>query len=236
MNKLQLLQAIDKRAMKAAELYDDNDTEGRRIAYESRLNVEFRNLDRVMKLMPRLDALLEKNNISTKLEKLDENLFWITLRPSDDHKDRFEEFKNYCEKYYLTRQMFVSYTYVWEQKGEIMNDVGKGYHIHILATLTKTTQKHHLIRNTKSTFNKFLMGECPDAFVEIRKVDTLIYKSNLLHYISGVKLVKASDEIDKSKAVAIDIEFRKKYKLEAFYSNDAPIQDQLRGIILDNNI
>lgn len=230
MNKLQLLNSIHRRATKYADGFDD--CMDKQLLYDLAIKNEFIQLDKVMKLMPRLDELLAKNNICVKSEKIDENLYWITLRPSTDHAERFAEFKIYVEKNYLSRAMFLSTTYVWEQKGENIETMGTGFHIHILASLTKHTDKYHLLRNTKSTFNKFLRGECPDAFVEIKKVDTLLYKNNLLYYISGMK--KSTDEVNKEPAVLIDIPFRAKYNLETFYTTDASIQDQLFGIIKDN--
>lgn len=236
MNKLQLLAAVEKKAYTFKhECINLHERAGKTITkdeaeffYNQKIDSEFARLERVMLLVPRLDALLVKHNIATPLEKLTENLLWITIRPSTEHKDRFLEFKKYCEEKYFTRQMFLSITYVFEQKGENIETLGHGYHCHILAHLTPNVQKHHCLRNTKSTFTKFLKGECPDAFVEIKKVDTVLYKANLLHYISGLK-----SDIDKFKAVEMDKLFREKYNLETFYSNDASFQDQLRGIKLD---
>lgn len=212
------------------DLFEQCDTEFTKeisdMFYNTKIDQEFKLLEKVMLLVPRLDALLEKHNICAPLEKIDKNLYWITIRPSDEHRYRFLEFKKYCEEKYFNRQMFLSTTYVWEQKGENVDELGRGYHCHILAHLTSNVLKHHCIRNTKSTFNKFLNGECPDAFVEVKKVDSPVYLANLLHYMSGVK-----SDIDKAKAVEMDAIFRKKYHLEEFYSNDAPIQDQIRGIL-----
>lgn len=219
---------MHRRATRRVEKMIDDDVIDLKLEYDLAIRVEFLELEKVMKLMPKLDELLQKHNISTKLEKLDENLFWITLRPSDDHKHRFSEFMLFTKQKYLDRQMFLSKTWVWEQKGEDMDNLGKGYHIHILATLTKTTNKGHLLRNTKSTFSKFLGGDVPDAFVEIKKVDNQIYKNNLLHYISGVKV--STEEVNKERAVEMDAHFRARYNLEDFYTDDATIQDQLSGI------
>jgi hypothetical protein len=240
MNKLQLLKSVVVKAEKAklnawraAECAGQSlSKEEEEAIYEANVKIELQTLEKAMLLMPRLDALLEKHNISQTLEKVKENLYWITLRPSDEHKDRFLEFKKYCEEKYFTRQMFVSCTWVWEQKGEDMNTMGRGYHVHILAQLTTSTEKGHCIRNTKSTFNKFLNGDCPDAFVDVKKVSTILMKANLLHYMAGIK--NSTAEVNKEASCKMDTVFRNHYELQDVYSNDAPIQDQIRGIILDS--
>lgn len=161
-------------------------------------------------LVPMLE---EEGAIKPKIKKLDGNFLFITLRPSDEHKERFSEFRHIVEKDYLKRRMFINGTYCWEQKGENEADLGKGYHIHILALCRAGLMKTQCIKDTKSTFKKFLKGDVPEAFVEVKYVrDTDDYKK-IETYMKGFK----ADE-EKQNAVSLDPLFRKSYGLAELYT------------------
>lgn len=84
--------------------------------------------------------------------------FMITIRP-DETKTNFETFKHDIEEF-LNRKMF---TYIhaasFEQKGECEEDLGKGFHVHIVAATT-CRSKGEVLRNTTSTFAKYVAPQC----------------------------------------------------------------------------
>lgn len=221
MNQLTVLDRIARKAMKEA-LKDYNKLssypdllQGRTFEsfYNSEVDKEFRNLERGLQLKPRLDELLNKYGITTKKpEKLSENYFWITLRPGDEHRNRFTDFKHLVLTKYLTRNCFISYRYAWEQKGETPETMGHGYHIHILAHCPNYLMKTQLIKDTKSTFKKFCNGDVPDAFVQIEYIRTNDHFNNIRAYIMGYKTDSWKDE-----ACAMDKPWREKYGLDDLY-------------------
>lgn len=183
--------------------------------YEQYLDEEFRLLEKGLQLKPRLDELLIKYNMANaKPENLSKNYLWITLRPADIHVDRFNDFKHIVLTQYLTRNMFINYKYAWEQKGETPDEIGKGYHIHILAHCPNYLKGTQLKKDTKSTFNKFCNGEVHDAFVDYKYVRTKDDFFSKRAYMMGYK----SDDW-KDPACAMDIPWRKKYNLDNLYGD-----------------
>lgn len=222
MNQLTILDRIDRKAMtRALKDFVPLEEEYKRLGvtlddlYERAVASEFNALERALKLKPKLDELLTKYNITTqKPAKLSKNLFWITLRPSDEHSHRFAEFKTIVTNNYLTRSCFNSYKYAWEQKGETPDTMGKGYHIHILAQCPNYLMKTQLIKDTKSTFKKFCNGDVPEAFIQVEYVRTYEHLNNIRAYMSGIK----SDEW-KEPACELDKPWRKKYNLDDLYGD-----------------
>ncbi len=180
---------------------------------DTKMQIELNYLDNALKYANQFDEILERNGICKANPKLlKDNYFFITIRPGDEHKHRFSEFKHLITTKYLTRSMFTSYRYAYEQKGETTEDIGKGYHIHIIAHCPNYLKKTQLIKDTKSTFNKFCNGEVPDAFVQVDYVKTLDHYNNIHAYMSGYK---ADDW--KDKACAMDKPWREKLGLEDSY-------------------
>lgn len=160
-------------------------------------------------------SILEETGMMSKQStKISGNWMWITLRPADEHKHRFADFRNLVENTYLNRAMFLDKIWVWEQKGETPETIGKGYHVHILANMRKGLMKTQAIKDTKSTFNKWLNGEVPDAFVEIEYVRSEDHYNNICAYIQGYK----KDDW-KEPACILDPEWRTSKGLKNIYGD-----------------
>jgi len=147
----------------------------------------------------------------TRMEILD-NWFSIALQPSRDFKDNFDEFRDIVQNKYIKRKMFLGARYCFEQKGENADDIGIGYHVHILASCRYGLAKTQIIKDTKSTFNKFLKGEFPAAFCEVEYIRTLGHFQNVFDYMSDIKIDK-----NKSPASIVDRLFRKQFNLDDIY-------------------
>lgn len=222
MNQLTVLDRIARKAMKSAlKQYAPLEQEYEKLGvtvddlYNQAVEAEFRNLERGLQLKPKLDELLIKYNITTgKPEMLKDNFMFITLRPADVHRDRFNDFKHIVLTEYLPRKMFIEYKYAWEQKGETPDEMGHGYHIHILARCPNYLKGTQLKKDTKSTFNKFNNGEVHDAFVSYKYVKTKEYFYSIRAYMMGYK----SDDW-KDPACAMDKPWREKYGLDDLYGD-----------------
>lgn len=161
----------------------------------------------------------EVNKPSTKIAG---KWFFITLRPSNEHEHRFVDFKPMVFKY-LERTMFINWMLAFEQKGKNNDEIGKGYHVHIIAECAKWCTKKKMINDTKRTWDKWLNGNVPDAFVQIDKIETEQEKKIKELYITGHK----SDQ-HKQEAIATDIIWRSNVGLQPTYCSPA-YQVQERG-------
>lgn len=83
--------------------------------------------------------------------------FFITIRP-DTTKTKFHDFYNLVRNY-IERKMFINYKLSFEQKGTCEEDLGKGFHVHIVAETT-CRSKGEVLRNTISTFGKCTAANC----------------------------------------------------------------------------
>lgn len=223
MNRLTILDRIHKHAEKATEKawtasYAEMATKmglSREDIYNKYINEEFKKLESALKLNERLENLLTQYNITKgKEEKLEGNYFWITLRPGPEHLHRFNDFKHLVDTKYITRSCFLSFILSWEQKGETEETMGEGYHCHILALTPNWLKKTQLIKDTKSTFNKFLNGFVPEAFVQVEYVRTVEHFHNINAYLRGYK----ADGF-KETASTLDIPWRKQLGLNNTYGD-----------------
>lgn len=217
MNVLTIANAIHKRASKRTSDEEDAWTPQQwKEIYERQVQSELYNLEQACKLVPRIEAILDKYNIRKTKEKITGNWFWITLRPSDEHRNRFKDFRYICERDYIPRKMFLNGSYCWEQKGETIDDIGKGYHLHMLINCRTGLMKPQVIKDTKSTFKKFFNGDVPDAFVQVDYVRTEADYNRMDMYMDGAK----TDDW-KDPACAMDIPWRESLGLISRYQVQA---------------
>lgn len=195
--------------------------------YQSMFDKEVKNLDNDLTSAFKTNGLVDvltKHGFPIKKDsqKLTGKWFFITLRPATEHEHRFVEFKAMVFKY-LERTMFINWKLSFEQKGETTEEMGKGYHVHIIADCATWCTKKKMIKDTKRSWDKWLNGYVPDAFVQIDKMETTTDKLVKELYITGHKKEK-----HKEKAIAIDEQWRSKEGLRPTYSSPA-YQDQERG-------
>lgn len=118
--------------------------------------------------------------------------YMITIRPADG-SITFEKFKSDVMKFV---QPLLNYELAFEQKGECTEDLGKGFHVHII--MKGTTEQHYpskLLRNAQKEF-KYVAAHCI-------QVDTLRNLDKAREYIRG----KKNDE-KKMRAVEFDKQWR----------------------------
>lgn len=85
-----------------------------------------------------------------------EHWYLITIRP-DDTKCTFVEFKD-CVHNLLARKCFLDYVMVFEQKSTSHEDLGRGFHSHILAKMRQRS-KGEVLRDVSSTFAQMISRE-----------------------------------------------------------------------------
>ncbi len=105
------------------------------------------------------------------------------------------------------------YHYSIEQRGDTVETMGKGMHIHILIKDLRK-RRSHIIRELASTFN------IKKNFIDVRQSNKAGLYEIRKNYIMGVKTQ------DKMKKVAIDRIFRQKNNLRQYYTNGEASHEQ----------
>lgn len=187
--------------------------------YESTWAILEQSLDRGLTMGARpngIKDILAKHgfgmNIKAKETKIDGKWWFITFKPSPDHKDRFSDFMTVCMTY-LRRDFIKQWTACFEQNGENENELGKGYHIHILCEINIGFAT--LKRNTTSTWHKFFKDDVPNAFHDYVEIKTIEQAHVRLSYMNGHK-----KEEYKQAAIPFNAIWRKKHCLKDIYESD----------------
>lgn len=160
------------------------------------------------------NTLYEKYNYNSKLEivstrkvvKQYTHLF-ITINPPPTLK--LDIFINTINKT-LSKNWIEGYIYVIEQRGENLEDLGKGFHTHILIKLIQHKKQSEINREIKNTWKKILDID-NYHILNIKFIDDAeqIRKQG---YILGEK----SEEIKHLKQ-KMDIEYRLNNNLQKYY-------------------
>lgn len=215
-----------KAAKKAHDTYRDNphltadDVDRAAIGvFRSKLN------DKAETIEMLCDALEDPNNrycnamhrlaeiISNKSSTLsNKQSYMITIRP-DDSKVDFIDFQRYVE-YFVQRKCFIDYQYSFEQKGIEPMDIGKGFHVHIVANM-KQRSKSEVLRDTLSSWKEWIdkgliASNCIDVITTKNK-DALV-ENYLLEY--------KSDDGHKEVTRSWDELWRTGMSLKRLYSSD----------------
>lgn len=138
------------------------------------------------------------------------NWFFITIRP-DVTKITFEEFKIIVLEKYLKRKCFKEFTLSFEQKGTDLDTIGNGFHCHIVAD-ADWRSKGEALRDTKSTFNKWVAPNCIEIKTT-RNPDDIIDKYMIAY---------ESDDGHKEVTKEWDKLWRQKLGLQEIYRKSDP--------------
>lgn len=157
------------------------------------------------------DILPLMKDINDEKKKKDEettksDYVFITVNPkSTVPLNEFQKLVNKSvEKSFIKKSL-----HVIEQRGENMDELGKGFHAHIL--INKGDYRlSHLRREFARTFNKVCDTDLHQCFnIQICKKSDLKKRQN---YMIGVK-----DDEAKHKKQLMDKEFRKKFLIRDYY-------------------
>lgn len=137
--------------------------------------------------------------------------FFITIRP----KDASIDFPTFMKKVqtFVNRACFIEYSYSFEQKGENMDELGRGFHVHIVARM-KQKSKGQVIRDTLSTFKDICEPQCVD--VKICKNPDSVIEGYLLNY--------ESEDGHKIATKQWDDAWREREGIAALYKSGSPIE------------
>ena len=146
----------------------------------------------------RLIKYAEKLHSLSKADKTNVKWFMVTVRPKYEDVS-FEVFKNDVE-FYVNELPFIDLEYCFEQKGESLDDIGKGFHVHIIfSTEKKNYWQSHILRDIKRNkygFLKYTKANCI-------QVDNIVCLQRAQEYIRGSK-----NDVSKELSCSFDEEWR----------------------------
>lgn len=148
--------------------------------------------------------------------------YFLTINPNPDIT--LQDFLKTINKA-LNKVWITSYIYVIEQRGETLDDVGKGFHLH---AIFKKNIKHCKVVSGLSNSFKKMCDTSNYHFFNIKNIDEN-EKDRKMEYILG----KKADE-EKHKKQQMDIIFRQNNNLKSYYIlnmlEDAPKNEENEDI------
>jgi len=129
---------------------------------------------------------------------------WITISPKECVG--LSLFRKKIEKL-ASRKMFLSHTYVYEQRGDSMDTLGKGLHAHMLCKRNLDYKPNKIVRNVLNTTKSIADSKAVD--IQFVGED---FRKDKVEYMLGKKTGAG-----KEKKQDFDKIFRKKNNLKAFY-------------------
>lgn len=157
--------------------------------------------------------LLELEKISEEmLRKLKKNVvkkeklysFLVTVNANSTAP--FLTLKRLVEKV-MTKKWVSEAVYNFEQRSEQVSEFS-GFHSHMLLKLDRRKAKSDIIREVHSTCKSI----CTKNAVNVKYIKSISDFNRAEKYIQGIK-----SDGDKFAKMAVDVEFRKHYDLQAYY-------------------
>lgn len=154
---------------------------------------------------------LEKQKIELKKQtakKHNNGYLWITINPKPEVT--LGEFINFVNKI-TTKTCFTECKWAYEQRGITEADMGKGFHVHILAKRNLNYKPIKCKQNIKQSCKKIVGNIHNENQLNIQVIGDDFAKDKIV-YITEVKTGEGKD-----KKQAMDIPWRKKNNLDVYY-------------------
>jgi len=118
-----------------------------------------------------------------------------------------------CMNKIISKKWFIEYSYTIEQRGESLDELGKGLHVHLLFNRNQK-RPSECVRECYNTFSKYTGITFTIFNQKCCKFYPLEYYQDKIQYMSGEKW-----EQDKMKKVEMDKEFRRINDIKVLYTN-----------------
>lgn len=151
----------------------------------------------------RYDYLIKQEEIKNKTKYI-----FLTINPNA--QITLLEFIKTIEKM-MTKSWITNYLYVIEQRGETLDELGKGFHFHLILEKPQAKSYQHMIRELSNTANK-VCDTSNFHFFNIKNISEE-EKERKIIYLTGIKADAA-----KHKKQEMDIIFRKNNNLLSYYN------------------
>lgn len=157
-------------------------------------------------------------NVNKRNHKKPYTHLFITINPPPSYN--LKDFLNTIQKT-IKKNWIEGYLYVIEQRGENEEELGKGFHTHILIKLIDHKRRSQIDREIKNTWKKILDVD-NYHILNIKYIDDDEQKRKQKYMLS-----LKSEEIKHLKQ-KYDIIFRQKNNLQKFYFLDYNIEPDLQ--------
>lgn len=173
-------------------------------AYKSALNSSINEFEEILDIAKRLHDVY--------INTLKDKWYFITIRP-DETKCDFQTFYKTVKKF-IKRKCILEFTLSFEQKGIEDEDLGKGFHCHIVAS-TRHRSKGECLRDSLSSFSGIAAQNCIDVKPTLNPSD--IIDKYLTQY--------DADDGHKILTKDADYKWRLKYGLKPLYTSIDDLDD-----------
>jgi len=116
-----------------------------------------------------------------------------------------------CMEKLMSKTWITKYIYVFEQRGETIEEAGKGFHFHAIIEKPSNKSYQHMIRELSSSANK-VCDTSNYHFYNLKNIDENEMQRKL-KYITEMKA-----DIAKHLKQEMDIIFRKNNNLKSYYN------------------
>jgi len=145
-----------------------------------------------------------------KLEEIRQNSKYIFLTINPNSQIILTDFINKINKM-MSKKWITNYLYVYEQRGETLEELGKGFHFHLILEKPKTKPYNHLVRELANSANS-VCDTSNFHFFNLKSISEEECQRKIL-YITASKA-----DVEKHKKQEMDIIFRQKFNLKSFYN------------------
>lgn len=212
------LNKVTKRADKAAQKYaaqmESSGVMTYKEAFDQMFEQECKSALREIRLMKRMKDVIQ-DEFAELLEikqTPSKQAYMITIRP-DDTKADFFEFKELVEQF-VSRKCFIEYQYSFEQKGTEPMNLGKGFHVHIVANM-KQRSKSEVLRDTLSSWKSWI----DQGLIAANCIDVITTKNGEA-LVNDYLLEYKSDDGHKAVTQSYDELWRSGMSLQRLYKSE----------------
>lgn len=153
--------------------------------------------------------------------------FFLTIRPKDELN--IIPFLSFTRKLF-TKKLWKDYHIVFEQKGETINELGKGKHFHAIIDLSCPTKgKSFHIREIFNLVKKMNLEDfIPNNAIDLRKISDKKNLEMTENYINTKEFLKGNNK--KQTSWSFDNLWRNQNNIAEFYNKDIEISPILTSL------
>lgn len=179
------------------------------------LEYELGSIDPVLAGLKKLETNLKQKLKVQTAEKHNNNYMWITINPKPSVA--LGEFRKVITRI-LTKTCFADVLACYEQRAVSKEDLGKGFHVHILVKRNLNYKPIKLKQNIKNSCKKIVGNINADYSINLQTIGTEFAKDKK-QYILGEKYGKDDEGNLKKDKQSMDDIWRKQEGINAYYGN-----------------
>lgn len=153
---------------------------------------------------------IEKYKFLQKQEEIKENSKYVFITINPNAFITLLDFINKINKM-MAKKWITNYLYVYEQRGEHLGELGKGFHFHLILQKPKTKSYAHMLRELSNSANS-VCDSSNFHFFNIKSISEEECQRKII-YITGSKA-----DASKHLKQEMDIIWRQNNNLKSFYN------------------